>query len=102
MNTILFLFKKTHKIYKELNTVNKKSNNVTEKMGQGFPGGSMVKNLPANGDVGSTSAPRRSHTLWGNEGHSPQLLGLCSRAWESKLLKPVCPRTCALQQEKSP
>ena len=26
----------------------------------------------------------------------------CSRAWEPKLLKPVCPRACALQQEKPP
>ena len=32
-----------------------------------FPGGSVVKNLPANaGDMGSISGPGRSHTLWGD------------------------------------
>ena len=31
---------------------------------QGLPGGSVVKNLPANaGDTGSIPGPRRSHTL---------------------------------------
>ena len=33
----------------------------------GFPGGSMVKNSPANaGDMGSVSGPGRSHTPWSN------------------------------------
>ena len=33
----------------------------------GFPGGSVVKNLPAKaGDVGSVSGPERSHMSWGN------------------------------------
>ena len=32
---------------------------------QGFPGGSVVKHLPANaGDVGSTPGPRRSQMPW--------------------------------------
>ena len=31
----------------------------------------------------------------------PQLLSLSSRAREPQLLKPVCPRACATQQEKS-
>ena len=32
-----------------------------------FPGGSVVKNLPANaGDMGSISGPGRSHMLWSN------------------------------------
>ena len=32
---------------------------------QGFPGGTVVKNLPANaGDTGSSPGPRRSHMLW--------------------------------------
>ena len=35
-------------IQRTLNTLHKKSNNVIEKMGQGFPGGSVVKNPPAN------------------------------------------------------
>ena len=59
--------KNPQNIQRTLNILNKKSNNVIEKMGQGFPGGSVVKNPPANaGDIGSTSAPRRSHMLWGN------------------------------------
>ena len=33
----------------------------------GFPGGSEVKNLPANaGDTGSVPGPERSHMLWSN------------------------------------
>ena len=32
-----------------------------------FPGGAVVKNLPANaGDTGSSSGPGRSHMLWSN------------------------------------
>ena len=33
----------------------------------GFPGGSVVKNLPANAeDIGSIPAPGRSHMPWSN------------------------------------
>ena len=36
-------------------------------MGQGFPGGSVVKNMYANaGDMGSIPDPRRYHMAWGN------------------------------------
>ena len=32
-----------------------------------FPGGAVVKNLPANaGDMGSIPGPGRSHMLWSN------------------------------------
>ena len=32
-----------------------------------FPGGTVVKNLPANaGDTGSIPGPGRSHMLWSN------------------------------------
>ena len=32
-----------------------------------FPGGTVVKNLPANaGDTGSSPGPGRSHMPWGN------------------------------------
>ena len=35
--------------------------------GRGFPGASVIKNLPASaGDTGSIPAPRRSHTPWRN------------------------------------
>ena len=34
---------------------------------QGFPGGAVVKNPPANsGDTGSIPGPGRSHVLWSN------------------------------------
>ena len=33
----------------------------------GFPGGAVVKNLPANAGVtGSSPGPGRSHVLWSN------------------------------------
>ena len=54
-------------------------------MWQGFPGSSVVKNLPASaGDIDQ----RRPHMLQSNEAHLPQLLSLCSRAWEQQLLSP--------------
>ena len=53
----------------------------------GFLGGSVVKNLPANvGDTGSISGPGRSHMPWSIEAQAPQLLSLCSRAWDLQLL----------------
>ena len=46
-----------------------------------FPGGLVVKNLPANaGDMGSIPGPGRSHMPQSNEARVPQLL------------KPACPR----------
>ena len=34
---------------------------------QGFPGGAVVKNPPANaGDTGLSPGPRRSHMPWSN------------------------------------
>ena len=34
---------------------------------EGFPGGAVVKNPPANaGDTGSSPGPGRSHMLWSN------------------------------------
>ena len=34
---------------------------------RGFPGGTVVKNPPANaGDTGSSPGPGRSHILWNN------------------------------------
>ena len=50
---------------------------------QGFPGGSVVKKPPAEaGDRGSIPESGRSHMLWSNEAHAPQLLSLWSRAWK--------------------
>ena len=68
-----------------------------------FPGGSVVKNLPAiAGDMGSIPDPRRSHMPWSDKARVPQLLSLCSRAHAPQRLKPVRPRARALQQEKPP
>ena len=40
-----------------------------------FPGGSVVKNLPANaGNTGSIPGPERPHMSWDNESLAPQLL----------------------------
>ena len=50
----------------------------------------MVKNPPANaGDTGSSPGPGRSHMPRSNYACAPQLLSLCSRAFEPQLLKPV-------------
>ena len=45
---------------------------------QGFPGGSVVRNLPTSvGDVGSIPGPGRSHIVWSNSARAPQLLSAC-------------------------
>ena len=65
---------------------------------QDFPGGSVVKNPPANaGDTGSSPRPGRSHMPWSNKAHAPQLRSPCATATEAH-----APRACALQQEKPP
>ena len=77
---------------------------------QGFPGGAVVKNPPANsGDTGSIPGPGRSHMPWSNKACEPHLLSLCSRAHEPQLLSPRAtatearaPRARARQQEKPP
>ena len=74
----------------------------------GFPGGTVVKNPPANaGDTGSSPGPGRSHMPWSNQARAPQLLSLRSRAHGPQLLSPcattteaLTPRARALQQEK--
>ena len=61
-----------------------------EKQGlEGFPGSSVVSNSPASAaDTGLIPDPGRSHVLWQNYAHAPQLLGLCSRSWEPQPLRP--------------
>ena len=64
----------------------------------GFPGGSVVKKLPANAeDTGSTPGPSRSHVPISDQTHAPQLLNLCSRAGELQLLnpRPLDPMLCS-------
>ena len=75
-----------------------------------FPGGAVVKNLPASaGDTGSSPGPGGSHMPWSNKARAPQLLSLHSRACKPQLLslratttKACAPRARALQQEKPP
>ena len=53
---------------------------------RGFPGGTVVENLPANaGDTGSSPGLGRSHMLRSNWAREPQLLSL--RVWS------LCPAT---------
>ena len=66
---------------------------------QGFPGGSVVKNLPANaGEVGPITDVGRSHMPRSNSAPVLRLLSLCSRAGEPQLLSP-CPRAHASQDK---
>ena len=54
-----------------------------------FPGGSVVKNPPANaGDMGSMPGQGRSHRPRSDKAGGPQLLSLRSRAWGLQLLRP--------------
>ena len=77
---------------------------------QGFAGGTVVKNPPANaGDTGSSPGPGGSHMPGSSWACAPQLQSLRSRAQEPQLLSPSAtttearvPRACALQQEKPP
>ena len=78
--------------------------------GGDLPGGTVVKNPPANArDMGSSPGPGRSHMLRSNKARAPQLLSLRSRAREPQLLRlrattteARVPRARALQQEKPP
>ena len=75
---------------------------------EGFPGGAVVRNPPANaGDMGSSPGPGRSHMPWSNSARAPQRLSLRSRAHEAQLLSPrattteaCAPRVRAPQQER--
>ena len=54
--------------------------NGDKEQARGFPGGTVVENLPANaGDTGSNPGPGRSHMPWSNWAREPQLLSL--RVW---------------------
>ena len=63
-----------------------------------FPGGTVVKNLPANaGDTGSSLVLEDSHKPQSNEASAPQLLSLRATTTEAHM-----PRDRAPQQEKPP
>ena len=77
----------------------------------GFPGGTVVKNPPANaGDTGSSPGLGRSHMPWSNYAREPPLLrlrvwSLCSVTREAAIVRG--PRTamksspCSPQLEKA-
>ena len=72
-----------------------------ERHRQDFPGGPMVRNLPANeGGTGLMPGLGRFHMPPGNRAHVRQLLSPHSRSFESQLMKPACPRAYTPQQEK--
>ena len=62
---------------------------VSNKVNKGFPGDSVIKNLPANArDTGLIPDLGRSYMPWSNQACVPQLISLCSRAQEPQLLSP--------------
>ena len=73
---------------------------------QGFPGGTVVENLPANsGDTGSSPGLGGSHMLRSNWAREPQLLSLrvwslCSATREAAIVKG--PRTAMKSGPRSP
>ena len=77
---------------------------------EGFPGGAVVKNPPANaGYMDLIPGRGRSHMPQSNEARASQLLSLRSTAHEPQLLSPRAttiearaPRAHAPEQEKPP
>ena len=67
-----------------------------------FPGGTVLKNLPANaGDKRSSPGLGSSHMSRSNEARAPQLLSRHSRAREPQLLKPSACLEPMLRNKKS-
>ena len=84
---------------------------IQNKAKQGFPGGAVVKNLPANaGDAASIPGPGRSHIAVEQLSSratttEPVVWGPGTVTAEPKphnLLKPTCSRACAAQPERPP
>ena len=70
---------------------------------KGSPGGTVVKNPPANaGDTGSIPGPGRSHMPRSNEAHASQLQSLLSRARALQQEKPQQRETRAPQRRVAP
>ena len=73
---------------------------------RGFPGGTVVENLPANaGDTGSNPGLGRSHMPWSDWAREPQLLSLrvwslCSATREAVIVRG--PRTAMKSGPRSP
>ena len=76
-----------------------------------FPSGGSVlkKQLVKAEDTVSIPSSGRSHMLWSDQAHEPQLLSLCSGPQDPQLLSPHAAtteaqmsRAIALKQEKPP
>ena len=69
---------------------------IVKRLQQGFSGGAVVENLPANaGDTGSSPGLGRSHMLRSGWAHEPQLLSLrvwslCSATREAAIVRGLC------------
>ena len=69
------------------------ANSLIKTIQEGFPGGAVVENLPANaGDTGSSSGVGRSHMPRSNWAREPQLLSLsvwslCSATGEATTVR---------------
>ena len=70
---------------------------------EGFPGGSVVKNPPANaGDTGSIPGPGGSHMPWSSSAPVPQLLSPRAAAVEALMPKSLCSAAGEASSMKSP
>ena len=70
---------------------------------RGLPGGSVVKNPPANaGDMGSVPSLGRSHVPWSSWARVPQLWNLCSGAQACSYWRPATTEGGMLQSPCSP
>ena len=60
-----------------------------------FPGGPVVKNLPASGGSMGSIVVLKDSMLQSNQAHAPQLLSPRYRACKLQLLMSACPRAHA-------
>ena len=74
-----------------MNTISPLSFVVLKTRQQGFPGGTVVENLPANaGDTGSSPGLGRSHMPRSNWAREPQLLSLRPATIEAATVRGPC------------
>ena len=65
--TIAKMNKTKSLFFENINKIDKTLASIIKKKGRGFPGGAVVKNLPANaGHMVSSPGLGRSHMLWSN------------------------------------
>ena len=90
---MLLFYSRTKLNQEEINNLNIL---ITKSKIEGFPGGAVVENLPANaGDTGSSPGLGRSHMPWSNCTHEPQLMSLhvwspCSATRQATIVRGPC------------